>query len=161
MMKVQTSKQNEPVSKSLLLNVPGEVSSLFTTPNQRHYKIKDFIRAWPQKARTVCHPCREYRGKTSSCARRWHRNDSAPPEQLVSRRTWRPQAGCWRWMQDVVCQLVGNGVVPWHVMNGKGSSASVSHPAPFWSCYYLPIINKFNSPSNNIICIIVHLKKWP
>jgi hypothetical protein len=26
-------------------------------------------------------------------------------------RTWRPQAGCWRWMQVVVCQLVGNGVV--------------------------------------------------
>ncbi len=34
-----------------------------------------------------------------------------PPRQLVSRRTWRLQAGCWRWMQDVVCQLVGNGVV--------------------------------------------------
>ena len=25
---------------------------------------------------------------------------------------WRPQAGCWRWMQDVVRELVGNGVVP-------------------------------------------------
>ncbi len=21
-------------------------------------------------------------------------------------------AGCWRWMQDVICQLMGNGVVP-------------------------------------------------
>jgi hypothetical protein len=52
--------------------------------------------------------------------------------QALLRRSWRPQAGCWRWMQDVVRQLVGNGVVPWHVMNGRWSSARVSHLAPFW-----------------------------
>ncbi len=34
------------------------------------------------------------------------------PHHLRNLRTWRPQAGCWRCMQDVVCQLVGNGVVP-------------------------------------------------
>ncbi len=27
------------------------------------------------------------------------------------------QTGCWRWMQDVVRQLVGFGMVPGHVMN--------------------------------------------
>ncbi len=70
--------------------------------------------------------------ETSSCTSWLHRNDSAPPAQLVSSRIWRPQAGCWRWMQDVVCQLVGNGVVPWHVMNEKGSSASVRHLTPLW-----------------------------
>jgi hypothetical protein len=73
--------------------------------------IPDFIRAWPQKTRTVCHPSWAYPGKTSSCACSGLRH-STPPVQPVSRRTWRPQAGCWRWMQDVVRQLVGNGVVP-------------------------------------------------
>ena len=63
-----------------------------------------------------------------------HRHDSAPSAQSIFSRTWRPQAGCWRWMQDVVRQFVSNGVVPWHVMNGRcrSESACVSHLAPFW-----------------------------
>ncbi len=96
--------------------------------------IPDVIRPWPQNARTLCRPCRSYPWKTSSCASWWHRNDSAPPAQLVSMRTWRPQAGCkmwfvnsWAmaWSRDVQCR-------PWHVMNGKGSSASVSYLTPLW-----------------------------
>jgi hypothetical protein len=70
--------------------------------------IPDFIRAWPQKASTLCCPCRSYPGKTSSCASWWNRNNSAPAAQLVSRSTWQQQAGCWQWMKDVFCQLMGN-----------------------------------------------------
>ncbi len=67
--------------------------------------IPDCIGAWPQKAPTLCHPCtRAYPGKTSSGASWWHRNDSAPPKQLVSRRTWRPQAG-WRWI-GILCRKI-------------------------------------------------------
>ncbi len=34
-----------------------------------------------------------------------------PPSQRLSRRIQRPQAGCGRWMQDVICQLLGLGLV--------------------------------------------------
>jgi hypothetical protein len=33
------------------------------------------------------------------------------PAQPLLRGAWRPQAGFRRWMQDVVCQLVGIGMV--------------------------------------------------
>ena len=40
-------------------------------------------------------------------------NHSAPPAQRLSgTRARQPQAGCRRRMQDVVCQLVGIGMVP-------------------------------------------------
>jgi hypothetical protein len=39
----------------------------------------------------------------------------------------RPPDGCWRWMQDVVRQLVGFGLVAGHVMNLKGSQRAATH----------------------------------
>ena len=49
------------------------------------------------------------------------------PERL-SGRTQRPPAGCRRRMRDVVCQLVGIGMVSWYVMNGRGvDCATVQH----------------------------------
>ncbi len=74
--------------------------------------ISDCIGAWPRKASTLCHPWRAYPGKTSSCASWWYRpgNDSAPPAQLVSRRTWRQQAWCWRRLaMYAVCGLSTRG----------------------------------------------------
>ncbi len=38
---------------------------------------------------------------------------------------------CWRWMQDVVRQLVGFGMVAGHVMNLKGSQRATTHGEMF------------------------------
>ena len=50
----------------------------------------------------------------------------------LSRRPRQPQEGCWWWMQDVVCQLVGIVVVQWYVMNRMVGSAGFLHLIPPW-----------------------------
>ena len=72
----------------------------------------DFVRARLQETGSVRHTYSEYPGKTASCTRRRHGDNSTPPAQPLSWRAWRLQAGCWRWMPDVVCQLVGIWMVP-------------------------------------------------
>ncbi len=57
----------------------------------------------------------------------WHRNHPAPHAHLLSRRSLLPQAGCRRWMQDVVCELVGIAMVLWYVMNIKGFWCAKQH----------------------------------
>jgi hypothetical protein len=39
----------------------------------------------------------------------------------------RPPAGFWRRMQDVVCQLMGIGMVPRYVMKAKGVQGTAQH----------------------------------
>ena len=88
--------------------------------------FSDFVRARLQETGSVRHTYSEYPGKTASCTRRRHGDNSTTPEQPLSWRARRPQAGCWRWMPDVVCQLVGIGMVPWYVMKwGRVSSCSM------------------------------------
>ena len=70
--------------------------------------------------------------RQASCgSRRWHRNYPVPPAQHISWRSRRPTTGCWRWMQDVVRQLVGFGMVPGHVMNLKGWKHETTHGERF------------------------------
>ena len=83
------------------------------------------IWAWSQKASSLCHSDRKYPGKASGCASWWHRDNSASSAQSFPRCTWRPQAGFWRWMQDVVRQFVGFVVVPWFVMKERGTSKHI------------------------------------
>ncbi len=99
--------------------------------------FSDFVRARLQETGYVRHTYSEYPGKTASCTRRRHGVNSTPPAQPLSWRARRPQAGCWRWMPDVVCQLVGIGMVPWYasVMKwGRVSSCSMVNVLKF--CYY-------------------------
>ena len=90
--------------------------------------FSDFVRARLQETGSVRHTYSEYPGKTASCTRRRHWDNSTPPAQPLSWRARRPQAGCWpgQWMPDVVCQLVGIEMVPWYVMKwGRVSSCSM------------------------------------
>ncbi len=66
--------------------------------------LADCILAQPQEAGSLCHPYTKHFGKTTSCPRRRHRDYSL----LVS--TLR--------LQDVVCQLVGIGMVQGYIMTG-------------------------------------------
>jgi hypothetical protein len=74
--------------------------------------FSDFVRARLQETGSVRHTDSEYPGKTASCTRRRHGDNSTPPAQPLSWRTRRQQAGCWRWMPEVVCHLMGIGMVP-------------------------------------------------
>ena len=78
------------------------------------------IRAWLQETYPVCRSHSEYPGKTFIGTCRGHRDYSAPHAQYLSWRSRRPQAGRRRWMPNVVRQLVGIGMVPWHVINLTG-----------------------------------------
>ncbi len=80
-------------------------------------------------------------------------NNSIPPQELLSRRSRRQQAGWRRWMQDLVCKLVGDGVVPWYVMNGKGSSASIRQLTLLWVAGF----NKYTSCKLWLLCLLGHL----
>ena len=82
--------------------------------------ISSGIRAWLQETCPVRHSHSKHPGQTScgTCWRHW--NYSPPHAQRLCERSWRPQAGCKRWMPDVVRQLVGTGMVPWHVINLTG-----------------------------------------
>jgi hypothetical protein len=53
--------------------------------------------------------------------------------QHISWSSRRPLTGCWRWMQDVVRQLVtvGFGMVAGHVMNFKGLQLALTHGERF------------------------------
>ena len=55
----------------------------------------------------VRHSHSEYPRQGSCGSHRCHRHYPVPPEQHISWRSRRPTTGCWRWMQDVVRQLVG------------------------------------------------------
>ncbi len=81
------------------------------------------IRARPQKPDSVRHTNTENPGKTVSCTRQRHRDNSTPPAQRLSWRARRPQAGCLQWMPHVVCQLVGIGMVLWYVVQWRGVTA--------------------------------------
>ena len=89
------------------------------------------IQAWLQETYPVRHSHSEYPRQASCGSRRWHRHYPVPPAQHISWRSRRPPTGCWRWMQDVVRQLVGFGMVPGHVMNLKGSQRAPSHGERF------------------------------
>ena len=82
--------------------------------------IPGAIRAWLQETYPVCRSHSEYPGQTSSRTCRGHWHYSAPHAQHLFGRSRRPQAGRGRWMQDVVRQLVGIGMVTWHVINLTG-----------------------------------------
>ena len=90
--------------------------------------LSSTIRARLQETCSLCHPHSKHSGKTCGCACWRHRNHSVPPAKRLSGRTRRPPAGSRRRMRDVVCQLVGIGMVPWYVMNGRGvDCATVRH----------------------------------
>ena len=54
-------------------------------------------------------------------------NHSAPPAQLLSGSARRPPGGFRGRMQDVVCQLVGIGMVPQYVRKANGFQGTVRH----------------------------------
>ena len=74
--------------------------------------LSSTIRARLQETCSLCHPHSKHSGKTCGCACWRHRNHSVPPAKRLSGRTRRPPAGSRRRMRDVVCQLVGIGMVP-------------------------------------------------
>jgi hypothetical protein len=74
-----------------------------------------------QETYPVRHSHSVYPRQTSCGSRWWHWHHPVPPAQHIFWRSRRPPAGCWRWMQDVVRQLVGFGMFAGHVMNLKGS----------------------------------------
>ena len=78
------------------------------------------IRARLQETNSLRHPNRQYLGKTARSSCRWHRNNSAPPAQSFRGSARRPPGGVRGRMQDVVCQLVGIGLVPRYVMKAIG-----------------------------------------
>ena len=104
------------------------------------------IRAWLQKTYPVRRSHSEYPGQTSLGACRWHRYYPAQNAQRLFGRSRRPEAGRRRWMPDVVRQLVGIGMVPWHVINLTGFKRAKPrrkvpcepwHDAMFGPCYRL------------------------
>ena len=109
--------------------------------------ISGGVRAWLQETYPVCRSHSEYPGQTSRGACRWHWDYSAPHAQHLSGRSRRPQAGCRRWMPDVVRQLVGIGMVQWPVINRRGLQCAQSRmekgsmwtrcTAMFGPCYRL------------------------
>jgi hypothetical protein len=82
--------------------------------------ISGGILAWLQETYPVRRSHSEYPGQTSFGTCWWHWNYSAPNAQRLSWRALRPQAGRRRWVPDVVRQLVGIGMVLWHVINLTG-----------------------------------------
>jgi hypothetical protein len=78
------------------------------------------VQARPQETYSLCHSHLNYPGKTAGRSCRWHRNHSAPPAQSFRGSARWPPGGVWGRMQDVVCQLVGIGLVPRYVMKAIG-----------------------------------------
>ena len=75
---------------------------------------------------------------------RWHWNDSPFLAIGVSRRLRGQQSGGWGWLPDVVCQLVGNGMVPRHVMkSGDTCKPSIGHSNFGWSLRLFRIFRLF------------------
>ena len=101
--------------------------------------ISGGIRAWLQETCPVRHSHSEYPGQTSCGTCRWYWNYSAPHAQHLSGRSRRPQAGRRRWMPDVVCQLVGIGMVPWYVMKRGGQfERLLCDMGSMWSRQWVP-----------------------
>ncbi len=124
--------------------------------------IPDFIRAWPQKASTLYRPCRSYPGKTSSCASLWHRNDSAPPEQLVSRRTCnrRPGAGngCRMWFVNSWA-MAWPSDIQWMERGVRPVSATLHHfDVPFRPNLFMRFMANIAIMYQESICLLVHKK---
>ena len=125
--------------------------------------------AWLQETYPVRHSHSEYPRQTS-CSSRWrHRHHTVQPAQHILWRSRRPPDGCWRWMQDVVRQLVGFGMVAGHVMNLSGSQRAPTHGEMFhatllhshvWAMLSsaLPVLCRFRS-----VLPAVHsgYKLWP
>ncbi len=78
------------------------------------------IRAQLQETNSLRYPCWKYPGKTASSSCRWHWNHSAQHAQSFSRRARRSRGGFRGRKQDVLCQLVGFGLVPRYVMKAVG-----------------------------------------
>ena len=95
------------------------------------YRLSGGLWAWLQETYPVRHSHSEYPRQTSCGSRWWHRHHPVPPAQHIFWRSRRPPDGCWRWMQDVVRQLVGFGLVAGHVMNLKGSQRAATHGEMF------------------------------
>ena len=110
------------------------------------------IRAWLQETYPVRHSHSEYPRQASCGSRRWHLHYPVPPAQHISWRSRRPATGCWRWMQDVVRQLVGFGMVPGHVMNLKGLNHVKTHGERFHWAMWPRCIAMFG-PCYRLICI--------
>ena len=113
------------------------------------------IRAQPQKSDhdSVRNTDSEFPGKTAGCTGWWQGDNSTPPAPPLSGRTWRPQAGFWRWMPYVVCQFVGIGMVSWYVMKLGGPSASARLSCHMekgsmwrWQCLQSTIFGALSSP---------------
>ncbi len=77
------------------------------------------------------HTNSEYPWKTACSTSRRYGDNSIPPAQPLSLGAMRQQAGFWRWMPDVVCQLVGIGMVPWYVMKLAVGVSVVPHGEKF------------------------------
>jgi hypothetical protein len=77
------------------------------------------------------------------------RDNPTPPVPPLSGDAWRLQAGFWRWMQYVVCQFVGNGLVPWYVMKLGGLSARLlchMEKGSMWTLLQSTIWGALSSP---------------
>jgi hypothetical protein len=70
---------------------------------------------------------RNYPWKTAGGSCRWYLNHAAQPAQSLFKCARRPPGGFWGRMQDVVCQLVGIGMVPRYVMKANGVQDTVQH----------------------------------
>ncbi len=95
------------------------------------YRLSGGLWAWLQETYPVRHSHSEYSRQTSCGSRWWHRHHPVPPAQHIFWRSRRPPDECWRWMQGVVRQLVGFGMVAGHVMNLKGSQRAATHGEMF------------------------------
>ncbi len=85
------------------------------------------VQAWLQETNSLCHPHWKYHGKTACHFCWWHWNHSAPPGQPLSQTAWWPAALCQWQMQDVVCQVMGIGMVLQYVIKTNGVEGTVLH----------------------------------
>jgi hypothetical protein len=85
------------------------------------------IRARLQETNSLRHSYRKYPGKTAGNSSRRHRNHSPSPAQFLSGSARRSPAEFRGRMQDVVCQLVGIGMVPRSVLKANSVEGTVRH----------------------------------
>ncbi len=88
-------------------------------------RLSSCIRARLQKTCSLRHPHSENPRKASSDTSWGNRNHSAPSAQRLSGCTRRPQVWRQRRMQDVVCQLVGIGMVQGYAMYSEGLDSTL------------------------------------
>ncbi len=80
-----------------------------------------------QETNSLGHSYWNYPGKTAGSSRRRQRNRSPPPAQSLSGSARRLPAGFLGRMQDVICQLVGIGMVQRYVMKANSVESTVRH----------------------------------